>query len=223
MEKQEIMQRINSIKGGWFHCIDLGNNIITPGGQSINESLKKIKDVSNDLTGKTVLDVGCWEGFFSFEAEKRGAKVLATDHYVWHDSRFDGMKSFLLAREILNSKIEYQDIDVFNLSPETVGTFDIVLFLGVYYHLKDPILAFEMMYKITKEVMVVEGAIYKEKVDYPFMRFVPNEEVYSDGSVWWIPNVQCLYDMIKMVGFRKVEIKEIEGDDKGRAIIHAYK
>jgi len=96
-----------------------------------------------NLAGKTVLDVGAWDGFFSFESERRRAeRVLATDSFCW--SGEGGTKAgFELARKVLNSKVEDVEMDVLDLSPENIGTFDIVLFLGVLYHMRRPLLALE--------------------------------------------------------------------------------
>ena len=93
-----------------------------------------------DLAGKTVLDIGAWDGYYSFEAERRGAsRVVATDHYCWSGDGWGTREGFDLAHRLLGSRVEAIDIDVSEIRPETVGTFDIVLFLGVLYHLPEPL------------------------------------------------------------------------------------
>ena len=73
----------------------------------------------------TVLDIGAWDGFFSFECERRGAsRVVAADYYSWHDAGWGTKAGFQLAREALQSRVEDVDIDVMDLSPERIGTFD---------------------------------------------------------------------------------------------------
>ena len=80
----------------------------------------------------TVLDIGSWDGFFAFEAERRGAsRVLATDSFCWNGDGW-GTKDGSIARKVFNSKVEDLEIDVLELSPEKVGTFDLVLCLGVF-------------------------------------------------------------------------------------------
>jgi tRNA (mo5U34)-methyltransferase len=119
----------------WYHTISLGNGIVTPGIDDTPSRLSKI-GLPLDLTGKTVLDVGAWDGFFSFEAERRGAaRVLATDSYCWSGGGWGTKDGFDLAKRALGSNVEEREIDVLDLSPDTVGVFDIVLFLGILYHM----------------------------------------------------------------------------------------
>src|SRR3954449_10126890 len=112
---------------GWFHTIDLGNGIVTPGR---DESARKLGWIGlpADLSGRTVLDVGAWDGFFSFECERRGAaRVVAADSFSWDGSNWGTKAGFELAREALGSRVEDVEVDVMDLSPERVGTFDLVL------------------------------------------------------------------------------------------------
>ena len=136
----------------WFHQIDLGNGIITPGQDDSAKKLLRIK-MPEKLEGMTVLDVGAWNGFFSFEAERRGAsRVLATDSYAWHT--WDGKSGFDLARRALNSKVQALEIDVLDLSPDIIGTFDLVLCLGVLYHMRHPLLCLEKVFSVTGNQLI---------------------------------------------------------------------
>ena len=123
----------------WFHTIDLGNGVRTPGRK---DTIAEV-DVFQlpDVSGRTVLDVGAYDGFYSFEAERRGAsQVLATDDWTWNWPGSDARRNFDLAHEVLGSRVESQVISVEALSPDAVGgTFDVVLFLGVLYHAPDPL------------------------------------------------------------------------------------
>src|SRR5207244_3092089 len=124
----DVCEEVTKIN--WFHRIDLGHGVVTPG---IDDSPAKLARLGlpDDLTGKTVLDVGAWDGFFSFEAERRGARhVLATDAFSWGGGGWGTKHGFELAHRALGSRVESRWIDVLDLSPETVGTFDLVLFLG---------------------------------------------------------------------------------------------
>jgi 2-polyprenyl-3-methyl-5-hydroxy-6-metoxy-1,4-benzoquinol methylase len=93
------------------------------------------------MAGVSVIDIGAGDGFYSFEGKHRGAgHVLATDHYCWNHEALRGRETFEFARSALGLDIEMLDIDVPDLSVEKVGgQFDVVLFLGVFYHLIDPI------------------------------------------------------------------------------------
>lgn len=128
-----LLERVNSIH--WFHRIELAPGVITPGPDDTPGKIAAAH-LPENLSGKTVIDVGAWDGAFSFECERRNAaRVLATDHYIWQRLSRAG---FDLAHETLQSRIESQEIRVEDLSPETVGAFDLVLFLGVLYHAQDP-------------------------------------------------------------------------------------
>src|SRR5258708_4834313 len=131
---------------GWWHSFEL------PDGRRIDGvcGLQVLKDrigqfpIPADLRGARVLDIGAWDGWFSFEMERRGADVLAID--CWDNPRFHRM------RAALNSRVEYRLMDVYELTPETVGRFDIVLFMGVLYHLKHPLLALERVCAIATDM-----------------------------------------------------------------------
>lgn len=195
----------------WFHKIDLGNGIITPGNDRSSERLKTIR-MPADLRGKTVLDIGAYDGFFSFEAEKRGAKrVLATDHYAWEGmypwkSGFKGTKKgFELARTVLNSKVEDMKLNVYDLSPKT-GVFDLVLFLGVLYHLQHPLLALERVASVTREQLILETHVDALLNKRPVIIFYPNDELEKNPTNWCGPNPAAVVGMLKTVGFKKIKV-----------------
>jgi tRNA (mo5U34)-methyltransferase len=206
MNREELQKEIQSVR--WFHSIDLGQGVVTP-GQVIpaTQTLPRI-GLPADLTGKTVLDVGAWDGFFSFEAERRGAKrVLATDSKAWEGGTpYTNKRGFELARRTLGSKVEDHNIDVMDLSPEKVGTFDVVLFLGVLYHLRHPMLALEKVFSVTRDLLILETVTDLIWTRYPVMRFYPADELAGDASNWFGPNPAAVVGMLKAVGFRKVEI-----------------
>src|SRR4029077_2193192 len=96
-------------------------------------------------------DIGAWDGFFSFEAERRGARrVLATDSFVWNGQTWGSKQGFLLARKVFNSAVEDMHIDILEMSPEKVGTFDVVFFGGVLYHMRHPLLALEKLASVIR-------------------------------------------------------------------------
>jgi tRNA (mo5U34)-methyltransferase len=184
--------------------MDLGHNVVTPGVDNTSERLGRL-GLPASLAGKTVLDVGAWDGFFSFQAERRGARrVLATDSYSWRGDGWGSKAGFELARSALNSQVEDADIDVMDLSPERVGTFDVVLFLGVLYHLRHPLLALERVASVTREWLIVETVV--DCLDYPrpAMAFYQDKELNNDPTNWWAPNQSCAEAMLRSVGFRLV-------------------
>lgn len=184
----------------WFHQIDLGG-YITPGRSSIDILNAQADIYFRDVSGKSVLDIGCWDGFNSFEAKKRGAsRVLATDHWIWHHG-WGNKDCFLLAREVLGLDVQVMDIDLPDIRESTVGRFDFVLFCGVFYHLRNPFLGLENIAKICDNTLIVETHIDALSVDKPAMIFYPTTELNNDGSNWWGPNPACVIGMLKDLGF----------------------
>jgi len=109
--------------------------------------LKKLDDLGlpKNAASLPVLDIGCRDGFFAFEMERRGAEVTGIDYAA------PDITGFNVAAEILDSKVNYLVANVYDLSPETHGTFDVVLFLGVLYHLRNPIQGFDAILRVLKK------------------------------------------------------------------------
>ena len=159
-----------------------------------------------DLSGQTVLDVGAWDGSYSFEAERRGARrVLATDSFTWQRKSWGSKDGFELARRALDSRVEDLEIDVLDLSPERPGVFDVVLFLGVLYHMKHPMLALERVAAVTGRLLVVETVIDLLYVPRPALAFYPGPELNQDESNWFGPTPSAVEAMLRSVGFRRIE------------------
>jgi len=188
----------------WFHRIDLGDGVVTPGEDDTPEKLKTVH-LPQDLRGTTVLDIGAWDGFFSFEAERRGAaRVLATDDFCWGGDGWGTKAGFDLARRALGSKVESAEVAVLDLSPETAGTFDLVLFLGVLYHMRHPLLALERVASVTGRQLILETGVDMTWFKKPLISFYPGAEAVGDPTNWCGPNPAAVVAMLKVVGFRKV-------------------
>jgi tRNA (mo5U34)-methyltransferase len=198
----DLRSRVSALR--WYHTIDLGDGLITSGVDDTPARLAKL-GLPTSLQGKTVLDVGAWDGFFSFEAERLGAsRVVASDYYSWNGPGWGTKAGFELARAALNSRVEDVDIDVMDLSPERVGTFDVVLLLGVLYHLRHPLLALERVASVTRELLIVETVVDMVGVARPVMVFYPGTELNNDPTNWWAPNPPAVESMLQNVGFRNV-------------------
>ncbi len=189
----------------WYHSMDLGQGVVTSGATSPQPVVKRLS-LPPRLDGLTVLDVGAWDGFYSFEAERRGAqRVLATDHFCWSGPGWGSKDGFDLARRALESKVEDLDIDVMDLAPERVGVFDIVLFLGVLYHVRHPLLALERVFSVTGRQLILETHVDMLHCGRPACAFYPGDELNRDPTNWFGPNPQAVIAMLREVGFRRVE------------------
>jgi len=203
MDSTEIRKKVNAIK--WYHTIDLGNGIITRGENNTPKFLKRL-NLPEDFSGLTVLDIGAWDGSYSFEAERRGAKrVLATDWFCWGGPGWGTKDGFDLAKEVFNSCIEDKEIDIFDITPGTVGQFDLVLFLGIIYHMRHPLLALEHAASVTKKLLIVETVIDLLFITRPALAFYPEDECGKDATNWYAPNPAAVEAMLRTLGFKRVE------------------
>ncbi len=231
----------------WFHSIDLGHGLRTRGR---DDSPRKLEWLSlpADLSGRSVLDIGAWDGFFSFEAERRGAKrVLAVDSLAWRDPpwgpRGYGTKQgFELARRALGSEVEDLDLDFDRISPDTVGMHDLVLFLGVLYHMQHPWLTLQRVASVCRDQLILETHVDLLDLRRPAMAFYAGDELSGDESNWWGPNPSAIEGMLRAEGFTRFEVVHLERRayrygralyrrmrgprflaQQGRCVIHAWR
>lgn len=207
--KDDLRRRVEEIT--WFHQIDLGDGIVTPGRDKTAAKLKALQLPS--LAGKTVLDIGANDGFFSFAAERAGAaRVVAVDSIAWADKSANPAPlaqtkaSFDLAHEVLGSRVETLEADLYDLTPEEIGSFDVVLMLGVLYHLRHPLLGLQRAASLTTELLVVESLVDLVWTHRPVAAFYPAAEIPEDETNWWGPNPPAMRGMLLSCGFRDVEI-----------------
>jgi tRNA (mo5U34)-methyltransferase len=210
----------------WWHSIDLGNGLVTRGKKSLSRMHTEFANTFNsfDLKGRSVLDVGAWNGGFSVEAARRGAaRVVALDHYTWNAPHYRGRETFDLVNRVTGFDLEAVDIDLDTpqLSLAGLGRFDVVLFLGVFYHLVDPIAALREVAAIASEMLVVETLIERRFNPRPSMMFYPGDERGRDPSNWWGPNTACVLELLRFAGFARVEMRR--GFDRTRKVFHAFR
>jgi len=210
----------------WWHPFTFPNGVKAQGFKGGGEECLRLEAEAAfkyPVRGKTVLDVGAWNGYFSVEAIRQGAeKVVALDKPAWEDPQFQGFKGLELVRRYLAPEIEPVVRDVMDLRHNPVGDFDCVLFLGVLYHLKHPLYVLETLFDLTIEHLVLETHIDLIGYDRPAMVFYPNDELGGDPTNWWGPNPQCVIEMLKTVGFSRIEYTMHPLADT-RAFFYAFK
>ena len=178
-------------------CFPACNQSNICAGDSISSDCRRI------LRGKRVLDVGAWDGWFSFECERRGAEVVAVDCVA--------LDTFHEAKELIGSEVEYLTLDVNELSAARLGTFNIVLFFGVLYHLRHPLLGLEKAVELSTDLVLIESfVIQPEERQIPsVMEFYESTELGGQVDNWCGPSPECLVSMCRSAGFAQVELKDI--------------
>lgn len=209
----------------WFHSIDLGNGVITKGAKAAS-ILESEADVVFRYfePGSSVLDIGAWDGFFSFMAKRRGAsRVLATDHFSWVGGGWGTKRSFDFARATLKLEIDEKVIDPSDMTADTVAASDVVLFLGVLYHLKHPLYILERVAPLAKKQFIVETQLDVTDIPRPAAAFYPGRELGNDPTNWWGPNVPAVIAMLQTVGFQRVAYTAHPSYPGSRGFFHAFR
>jgi tRNA (mo5U34)-methyltransferase len=215
---EQIKERVTKL-GKWFHNIDLHGVMTAPDhflGDYPNVKYQRFASaLPADLTGKSVLDIGCNAGFYAIEMKRRGAeRVVGIDS----DEAYLAQAKF--AAEVLGFDIEFRNLSVYEVA-QLNERFDIVIFMGVLYHLRHPLLALDLLYdNVVKDTLVFQSMLrgseeispVKEDYDfwememfdeagYPKMHFI--EHRYSnDPTNWWVPNRACMEAMLRSAGFQ---------------------
>lgn len=214
--------------GQWFHNLHLPDGTQTspdhPFGDFPSFKWQRVAAaVPEDLTGWSVLDIGCNAGFYSFELARRGACVLGVDvepMYV-RQARW-------AAREFgLQERVDFIEGDVYSLI-DAQRRYDLVWFTGVFYHLRYPTLALDLVRRVTDRLMVFQSMTMPGEPRevapadlplnrrdlmladaWPKMAFVEHR-VAQDDSNWWVPNASCVEALLRSAGFRVLSRPEHE-------------
>jgi tRNA (mo5U34)-methyltransferase len=222
LDAETIRNRVSEI-GFWYHRIELPGGVVTPGFNPVSAAAYRLPD---DLTGQRILDVGAWDGYWTFEALKRGAKeAVAIDDFsdfLGHlkPEQRHAWKSFDLCREALGygeDRCKRIEMTVYDVSEERLGRFDLVMFFGTIYHLRHPLLALDKLGAVCNGQIIVESAICDDYSPYrgglgrgypggqPVMEFYPDNELAGNRTNWWAPTLQCMAGMVYAAGFPRVE------------------
>lgn len=241
----------------WWHSIDLGGGVVTPGRKPVDMDAELEALRLPDLRSKTVLDIGAWDGFYSFAAERLGAKrVVALDYPtwaidrdalkacragrrrermpaddwegqpgIWRPDTVPGKRGFDLAHRSLRSSVESVVADFMTVDLDLLGAFDVVLFLGVLYHVRHPLLALERLARVTDTLAVIEteAVVFRRSRARAACEFW--EGAYKgDRSTWWVPNERAVVELCRTAGFEDVEVlTRAPRFGSYRLVAHAYK
>jgi tRNA (mo5U34)-methyltransferase len=188
-----------------YHTIELPDGSTLPGLQSPEHLRWRLSlfGLPEDLRGKRVLDIGAWDGWFSFECERRGARVTAVDCVA--------LNTFIEARDLLQSRVEYLTLDVGELSAAKLGTFDIVLFFGVLYHLRHPLLGLEKVVELCTDMALIESFVIagEQRAVPAVMEFYERTELGGQIDNWCGPSPEGLLAMCRSAGFAQAELRDI--------------
>ena len=226
LTREDIETRVHEL-GEWFHNINLHGVQTAPhhflGDYPAVKWQLFQHAIPADLSGRTVLDIGCNGGFYSIEMKRRGAeRVVAVDT----DERYLAQARF--AAEVAGTDIEFRTMSVYEL-PSLEERFDVVLFMGVLYHLRHPLLALDILHDcVTRDLLVFQSMLrgtqhvaqVRSDYDfteadhftgdgYPLMYFVERKYAH-DPTNWWVPNRAGAEAMLRSAGFDIVNHPEAE-------------
>ncbi len=205
---------------GWYHSYRFadGSEFLGVLPVEVSEFRYSKFPIPDNLTGKRVLDIGAWDGWFSFEAERHGAEVTAIDMVE--------VSNFRKVHRKLGSRVTYRELDLFEIPQAGLGKFDYVFFLGVLYHTKYPLLALELVCGLTEDIAIVESYVTDAETweghrdDLPSLEFYEAEELGGQLDNWFGPTVGCLMAMSRAAGFARVEVLHVENN---RAALACYR
>ena len=219
----ELQDKVDGL--AWYHSVDFGNGIVSNGRKDHKTCVAEVDVVfKHDISGKSVLDIGAWSGLFSFEASKRGAsRVLSTDSFAWQ--KLGGKPGYDFAKKIIAPDVEELEVDIMDISADDIGHFEVVLFLGVLYHMRHPLLALDKVSSVCSEHLIIETHMGCNHLSYPAAEFYPKDELGDDPSNWWGFNRPAIVGMLEDVGFSKVEFVQhpISPWSETRGFFHAFR
>ena len=217
MSPDEIRRRLAEYE--WYHAVDLGHGILTPGQYDMAPLLEHY-GLPEALAGKSVLDIGPGHGYFAFEFERRGAAVATAELPNWdeHDAgpqlqeEFAGYSkppvsyhrgAFGFAIEARRSRVQRHFCNVYDLTPERVGTYDLVFCASVLLHLTDPLRALFAIRKVCRDQAIIctgiDTAVHVQAEARAL--FVGS----AGGQAFWLPTTACLERMVLAAGFARIE------------------
>ena len=213
-KEESLRERVREA-GDWYHTLDLGSGVVTEGMFDLRPFIDRY-GLDDDLSGKRVLDVGTFDGFWAFEMERRGADVTSVDldriqQLDWPPRLRppdDGPRghTFRVAAEALGSTVDRVGCSIYEATPERLGgTFDLVFCGSVLIHLRDPMLALERMAGLCRGRSIVTEEYSRKLAAFGFAQ---GAEFTGDSpwSTWWRPTVKTWVKMMDVAGFEDVSV-----------------
>ena len=184
-----------------YHSLELLDGTVIPGIIPVANLRARLDQwpLPQDLRGRRVLDIGAASGWNSFECERRGAEVVAVDCVEYEE--------LVAVKRLRQSKIEYVIAEVEEITPERFGFFEYVLFFGVFYHLRHPLLALENVCAVTRGVAFIESYVIDNEPDPTrcHLEFYETNELGGQIDNWCGPTISCLMAMTRSAGFPRAE------------------
>ena len=227
----------------WYHKIELPGGITTPGWAPI---YKDAYGLPEDLTGKRVLDIGAWDGYWTWECLKRGADhVTAIEDFSdpgdanTKGKPRDGWKTFDLCKEAFgydDDRVCRKSMSLYDLRPWQHGMFDYILFFGVLYHCRYPLKALDTLAEMLKPggTLMVETTILDDFSPYRggigngyrgvqmLMEFYPEDQLGGVETNWWSPTLLCLGNMLKAAGLKEVSARSLIDNPQELAVCRGF-
>jgi tRNA (mo5U34)-methyltransferase len=205
-----VRRRLGTID--WYHTQELAPGLVTPGMFDLRPYVDRY-GIPADLSGKRVLDVGTFEGFWAFELERRGAEVTALDVDATQDLDWPPRlrpatnerrgEGFELARAALGSSVRRVGMSIYDADPAQLGgTFDLVFCGSVLIHLRDPMLALERMAALSHDRLILADEYSRRLAWLPFAAAEFRGE--TPWSTWWRPSPRAWLAMVRCAGFEDV-------------------
>jgi len=189
----------------WHHRFEIAPGVVTPGTYDPQFLLDKLS-LPKDLRDRRVLDVGASDGFFSLALRRRGAEVVSVDY------RPKDLHGFAVMERLSGLAFDYRQCNVYDMSPGALGSFDCVLFLGVIYHLPDPIRALGLLRSLCTGTLFIESHCSRDlSPEIAAARYYRGDSLAGDPTNFWSPNVRCFGDMLHDSAFDVVR-SETWGD-----------
>lgn len=180
----------------WHHKFEVFPGVVTPGTYDPRFLLDKLQ-LPGDMSGLRVLDIGPSDGFFSMSMARRGAEVTVVDYRAKHGHGFEAME------QLTGLAFDYRQMNLYDIPDAELGAFDLVLFLGVLYHLPDMMRALNIVAQLCRGRLLVETQFEPELTPG-----VATAQYYEAGTLagditnFWVPNRECLFAMLRDTGFQ---------------------